>query len=134
MLLLLPRACRRFFVCQNGRGSQETRMSISDPALISAATALGGKPHSLESIPGGSIASAWKLRLSDGRDVFVKTGYPGPAHFAAEAAGLRALATCRAIRVPKVLAVGPDFLALELIRRTGPARGTRAASTTGATC
>lgn len=97
-------------------------MAVNDPSLTAAATALGTTPRAAESIPGGSIAAAWKLRLSDGRDVFVKTGYPSPDNFAAEAAGLRALAECRAIRVPKVLAVGPEFLALEFIRRTGPAK------------
>jgi fructosamine-3-kinase len=92
------------------------------PALVNAACALGAEIARAESVPGGSIAAAWRVELADRRVVFVKTGYAQPAQFAAEADGLRELAPCRAIRTPRVLAEGEDFLALEFVLRGPPER------------
>jgi fructosamine-3-kinase len=66
-------------------------------------------------IAGGDINDAYDARLRDGRRAFVKTrgGVP-EGEYAAEAAGLRWLGEGGA-RVPEVLAVGSDFLALEWI-------------------
>jgi protein-ribulosamine 3-kinase len=79
------------------------------------AEVVGGRP-----IGGGDIATACILELHDGREVFYKTARG--AMFPAEARGLRALAEPACIRVPEVLAVGPEFLALEAIApgRRGP--------------
>jgi protein-ribulosamine 3-kinase len=95
---------------------------MMNEALEAAAAALGGTATSAEAIGGGSIASAWRLKLADGRSFFVKTGYPEPAMYEAEAEGLRELATCRAIRVPAVVAVGQNSLVLEYIPRGVTAR------------
>ena len=51
-----------------------------------------------------------RSRLADGRTVFVKSNDDAPAGmFAAEARGLDWLAEARALRVPAVLARGPEF-------------------------
>ncbi|MFK7990608.1 MAG: fructosamine kinase family protein [Sandaracinaceae bacterium] len=73
-------------------------------------------------IAGGDVNEAWKVRLEDGRTVFVKT-QPGAADsvFAREAEGLRWLGEAGSLRVPEVLAVGPTFLALAFVRSARPA-------------
>ena len=54
--------------------------------------------------------------LADGRTAFVKTrADAGPGEYAAEAAGLRWLAEPGALRTPRVIEVGEDYLALEWI-------------------
>jgi fructosamine-3-kinase len=64
-------------------------------------------------IQGGDINEAWRVELADGRTVFVKThAAPPPGMYAAEADGLGWLAE-GPLRVPRVLAVGEAFLALE---------------------
>ena len=74
-------------------------------------------------VSGGDINQAHQAHLDDGRTVFVKSNDQAPAGmFAAEARGLAWLADAKALRVPAVLAQGPDFLVLEHI-----ARGPRAA-------
>ena len=66
-----------------------------------------------ERIAGGDINDAWRLELADRRPVFVKThAAPPPGMYAAEAAGLAWLGE-GPLRVPRVLAVGEPFLALE---------------------
>jgi fructosamine-3-kinase len=74
---------------------------------------------------GGCIADARVVELEDGRRIFVKTHPDGARMFPAEADGLRWLAEPDVIRIPAVLAVGPDatpYLALEFID-SGPGRG-----------
>jgi fructosamine-3-kinase len=79
---------------------------------------LGAVIGSPERVGGGDINEAWRVRLDGGRDVFVKTRVdPGPGEYSAEAAGLRWLGEPRELRVPEVIAVGEDFLALEWIDR-----------------
>jgi fructosamine-3-kinase len=65
---------------------------------------------------GGDINEAWHLTLADGRDAFVKTRTGARAgEYATEAFGLRWLSEPGALRVPSVLEVGEDYLALEWI-------------------
>jgi fructosamine-3-kinase len=76
------------------------------------AAAMGIIIHA-EPIAGGDINEAWLVVLVDGRRVFVKShAQPPPGMYAAEADGLAWLAE-GPLRVPRVLAVGETFLALE---------------------
>lgn len=72
-------------------------------------------------VAGGDINDAWRVALADGRRVFVKT-HPStpPGAYAAEAAGLAWLAD-GPLRVPRALAVGDAFLALEWLELGGAA-------------
>jgi len=91
-----------------------------DAATADALTrALGTTVHanSAEAVGGGSIHSAYRVRTDRGF-AFVKCGsHAMSAMFAAEAAGLKALAAANCIRVPRVLAQdsanGCAFLCLE---------------------
>jgi len=84
------------------------------------AQATGAEVLRASPLSGGSIARAFQLTLSDGARLFYKTA-PG-GMFPAEARGLRELHTAGELRVPRVVAVGPDFLAQELVPtgRRGP--------------
>ena len=71
---------------------------------------------------GGDINEAFRLTLSDGSEIFMKTNsINNAAFFTAEAAGLAALASIKAIGLPKLLGTGTDekggfsFLLLEMI-------------------
>ena len=67
-------------------------------------------------VAGGDINEAFRVRLADGREAFVKTrDHVEPGEYAAEAAGLRWLAEPGALRTPRVLDVGEDYLALEWV-------------------
>ena len=67
-------------------------------------------------VAGGSINNAYAVPLDDGRTAFVKTRSGAPAgEYAAEAAGLAWLAEPGTVRVPEVIEVGDDFLALEWV-------------------
>ena len=67
-------------------------------------------------VGGGDINEAWRVTLVDGRAAFVKTrADAAPGEYAAEATGLRWLAAPGALRTPRVLEVGADYLALEWI-------------------
>jgi len=72
-------------------------------------------------VGGGDICRAHRLRLADGRVVFVKTrpGAP-PDFFRSEATGLARLSAAGGAPVPGVLAVTDDALALEWLE---PGRG-----------
>jgi fructosamine-3-kinase len=86
----------------------------SDPVVAAVETALGGAVRTWESVSGGDINQAHEATLADGRVVFVKSNHAAPeGMFAAEATGLDWLAKAQALRIPKVLAQGPDFLVLE---------------------
>ena len=72
-----------------------------------------------ESIAGGDINDAWRVELADGRRIFVKTHASPPAGmYAAEAAGLAWIGV-GPLRVPRVLAAGESFLALEWLDLAG---------------
>jgi fructosamine-3-kinase len=65
---------------------------------------------------GGYINEGWHMTLADGTDAFVKTRAGAtPGEYAAEAAGLAWLGEPGALRLPRVLEVGDDYLALEWI-------------------
>lgn len=67
-------------------------------------------------LSGGDINDAYRVDLDDGRAVFAKTNRRAPDDmFEAEARGLQWLTESDALRIPAVLACGPDFLALEYI-------------------
>ena len=65
---------------------------------------------------GGDINEAWRVTLADGATAFVKTrADAGREEYMAEAEGLAWLAEPGALRTPRVLEVGEDYLALEWI-------------------
>jgi len=67
-------------------------------------------------VGGGDINEAWRVTLVDGATAFVKTrADAGPGEYTAEATGLAWLAEPGALRTPRVLEVGEDYLALEWI-------------------
>lgn len=67
-------------------------------------------------VGGGDINEAWRVTLADGRDAFVKTrADAGEGEYAAEADGLAWLAEPGALRTPRVLEVGADYLALQWV-------------------
>lgn len=75
------------------------------------ARALGVAVGASHPFGGGDVGEGWRLELADGRTVYAKTRAGAPVGiFAAEAAGLRWLASASALPVPDVLAVadGPD--------------------------
>lgn len=66
-------------------------------------------------VGGGDINEAWCVLL-DGREVFVKTrADAGEGEYALEAAGLSWLGEPRALRVPRVIDLAEDYLALEWV-------------------
>lgn len=78
--------------------------------------ALGSSVTRVTAISGGDINEAHAVELSDGRRVFVKHDAACPiGMFEAEAEGLGWLGETRTLPVPEVLAVGADYLVLELI-------------------
>ncbi|UJR78762.1 fructosamine kinase family protein [Sandaracinus amylolyticus] len=85
--------------------------------------ALAARVVSASRVSGGDIHDAWRVELADARRVFVKTarGAGDAEVFPCEARGLSWLAE-GPLRVPRVLAVEPGFLALEWIERARPAR------------
>jgi fructosamine-3-kinase len=81
--------------------------------------AVGARVMGTRPIGGGDINRAFAVTLADGRRLFAKTNaHEPPGMFAAEARGLAWLAEAKALRVPEVVAVGPGFLALELVGAT----------------
>jgi len=77
------------------------------------ASALGAGVVTAEPVAGGDINDAFCVQLADHRVVFVKTQADPPAGmFAAEAEGLDWL-RAGPLRIPRVLAVGARWLALE---------------------
>jgi fructosamine-3-kinase len=97
---------------------------MSLPGVVQAVEAALGSPvMRWRAVSGGDINQAHAAELADGRTVFVKSNDHAPAGmFAAEAQGLAWLAEARALRIPAVLAQGPDFLVLEHIESVAPAR------------
>ncbi len=67
-------------------------------------------------VGGGDINEAFRVRLADGREAFVKTRREAIAgEYAAEAAGLAWLAEPGLLRTPAVMEVDEAYLALEWI-------------------
>jgi fructosamine-3-kinase len=87
------------------------------------AAALAAPVVAADPVSGGDINDAFRVRLGDGRSVFVKThAAPPDGMFVAEAAGLEWLRP-GPLHVPRVLAVGASWLALEWLE-LGSARST----------
>ena len=88
-----------------------------DPVVPALEAALGSAVVAWEGVSGGDINAAHEALLADGRWVFVKSNREAPAGmFEAEARGRDWLGQAHALRVPEVLAQGPDYLVLERIR------------------
>jgi fructosamine-3-kinase len=91
---------------------------VSD--LVTAIGAAVGSPvRRAAGVSGGSIGSAARFIASDGSELFVKHIDNAPVGmYSSEADGLAWLATARALRVPRVIAVRdefPSFIVLEWI-------------------
>lgn len=72
-----------------------------------------GPVATIEPVSGGDINLAWRVELSDGRSLFVKTNATAPpGMYAAEAAGLAWIGE-GPLRVPRVIVARDAFLALE---------------------
>jgi len=85
--------------------------------------AVGARVASAEPVPGGDINDAYRVRLDDQRIVFVKThAHPPPGMYTAEAAGLDLLRE-GPLRIPRVVAAGERFLALEWLELGPHGRG-----------
>lgn len=70
----------------------------------------------IERVAGGDINEAFRVRLADGGEAFVKTrADSAPGEYAAEAAALEWLGEPGALRTPRVLAFDDGYLALEWI-------------------
>jgi fructosamine-3-kinase len=83
------------------------------------AAALGAEVTETTHVAGGDINEAYQVRLADGRAVFVKAHADPPAGmFTAEAAGLDWL-RAGPLRIPRVLAAGERWLALEWLELAG---------------
>ncbi|MEM9419344.1 MAG: fructosamine kinase family protein [Planctomycetota bacterium] len=84
---------------------------------------LGANVTQRSAVGGGDINQAESWTLSDGRRMFVKANADAaalPGLFEAEAAGLNALRNAsEALCIPEVLAVGSDYLVLEMIEQGG---------------
>ncbi|MCB9578660.1 MAG: fructosamine kinase family protein [Polyangiaceae bacterium] len=84
--------------------------------------ALGARVEHAARLGGGDINDAFRVSMSDGRVVFVKTNQRAdPAMFPAEARGLEWLRRANALRVPEVISAAPELLALEHIEAGRPA-------------
>ncbi|MBS2100222.1 fructosamine kinase family protein [Carboxylicivirga linearis] len=69
-----------------------------------------------QSVGGGCIAQTQVIKTDDGHNYFLKAGFNN-SMFRNEANGLKELSKAGCIRIPKVLAVGDDFLLLENIEQ-----------------
>jgi len=90
---------------------------------------LGAPLRSTTPVSGGDINDAYKLTLTDGRQVFMKANRSADLSvFQAEAEGLEAIRATDTIGVPQVIAVGKDqqygaFLLLEWVEAAPKAHG-----------
>lgn len=83
---------------------------------------LGAVVDSASPVSGGCISDAYRCRLGDGRDVFIKVQRRAPKDFfALEAEGLAWLAEAEALATPRVLGHGTEYLILEYME-PGPRR------------
>jgi len=71
----------------------------------------------LARVGGGDINEAFRVRMADGSEAFVKTrAGAAPGEYESEAAGLRWLAEPGALRTPRVLELADGYLALEWVQ------------------
>jgi len=89
------------------------------PALSTLTGAIGSTVHCVHAVGGGDHRAAYRLDTADGPMFFKCARAEGEQMFAAEAAGLEALAAAAALRIPGVRACGTvdglAFLALEWV-------------------
>jgi fructosamine-3-kinase len=78
-------------------------------------SALNTPVRHLAPLGGGSISSAYKASLADGRTVFAKVHPQFPDMFRKEASGLRELSVTTTIRIPEVLYADTTLLILEYL-------------------
>jgi fructosamine-3-kinase len=89
---------------------------------------VGSRVAAAEPVSGGDINDAYRVRLDDKRVVFVKTHpHPPIGMFPAEARGLDWLRGAHGLRIPRVIASGERFLALEWLDIGNRGRGFDAA-------
>jgi len=113
-----------------GRSRSEKGISMISqqhfPSLESALRSLfgeGTKVAGTRRISGGDINEAYRLTLTDGKCIFMKTNTKANLPlFTAEAAGLTAIARTKAVSTPRILGIGTDgegagysFLLLEFV-------------------
>jgi fructosamine-3-kinase len=80
------------------------------------AAAVGRRVIASRRVGGGCINEGWQVELDDGTRAFVKTrAESAPGEYEAEAEALAWLAEPQAVRVPRVLGVAEDLLAIEWI-------------------
>ena len=93
-----------------------------EQAITAATNATARFAHS-QHVAGGCINDSRLVTLQDGRTVFIKT-HPRaaelPGLFAVEHHALALLAAANAIRVPRPIASGADFIVLEAFRESTP--------------
>jgi fructosamine-3-kinase len=78
--------------------------------------ATGRRVVAARAVGGGCINQGWRVEFEDGEVAFVKTRpEAAPGEYAAEARALEWLGEPGAVRVPRVLGVAEDLLALEWI-------------------
>ena len=78
-------------------------------------SALNTPVRQISPLGGGSISTAYKATLADGRTIFTKVHPQFPDMFQKEASGLRELALANAIRIPEVLYVDTTLLILNFL-------------------
>jgi fructosamine-3-kinase len=83
--------------------------------------AVGANVTEASGLSGGDINDAYQLELADGRRLFAKTNATADeTMFEREAAGLEWLREAGALRIPEVVAIGPDYLVLEFLEPSRP--------------
>jgi fructosamine-3-kinase len=112
-------------VSRSARAHPPGARALSLPAESRAAieAALGAAVAQVQPVSGGCVSPSFRVRLADGRMVFVKTAPRGAAGdmFEKEARSLAAIAATRTLRVPGVLAAAAAWLALEWLEPGAPA-------------
>ncbi|MEZ4291387.1 MAG: fructosamine kinase family protein [Myxococcota bacterium] len=105
------------------RGRARSPGDPTGTALETIADQLGVVLVSASAIGGGDVGDSRRLDLAGGERLFVKRQTGGPPEWPrAEARGLAWLAEAGALRIPEVVGVGEDWLALEWIEPGGPGR------------
>ena len=91
--------------------------SLANAIADEVATLVNSRVVRAERLHGGDINDANAVVLADGRELFVKSNTRAPRMmFQREAEGLEWLGAAKALRVPKVVAIGERVLLLELMR------------------
>ena len=96
-------------------------MTIAAAVRTAVARELGIGIENARSVAGGCISPAYQLECTDGTRLFLKTNADGPAGMLEqEALSLARIGATATVRVPRVIATTPEWLALEWLE---PARG-----------